>query len=80
MTHPHETWQDEPQGKARHARGNRTIVDAFRNEYHAPSKDDDYSTGTPITEADREQLRHLEEQGREELIQQQGIENLCSMN
>lgn len=78
MTPSHETWQDERQGKARHARGNRTIVDAFRESYHAPSKADDFTTGTPFSEADREQI--IEWKTEQELINQQQEENRCAMN
>jgi hypothetical protein len=44
MSHSHETWQGERQGKARHARGNRTIVDAFQidaDEVENKSADDE---------------------------------------
>lgn len=43
---------DENQGKARHSRGNRTIVDAFRSEYHAPQPWEHEATGTPFSEQD----------------------------
>jgi len=69
---------DEPQGKARQARGNRAIRDSFREEYHAPQPCEHEATGTPFSEADREQIKVW--QCEIELINQLGVENLCSKN
>jgi len=78
MTYDYETWQDEPQGKARHARGNRhsdpTQYD--REHYHAPNSWEEIER----TVEKELTARFMREGLERDLINQIGEENLCSKN